>query len=335
VLAAHPGLERVMLCSDDLDPAELAAEGHMERSIRAARAVLLEAGEGFERATCRAIALATAHVAAHYAPFFRGAGRPLPGAVAPGRAAELVVLRSLEGLAVEAVVHGGRLVVRDGRLTDPGDAGAAGSVGTARPGPLAVARRFAARDFAVACRDGREQAEARVIGLGTGLWTRTLRRTLPVRDGALALDAETAKLAVVERHHRTGTYAVGLVQRLLREGAIASSVAHDSHNIIALGVDDAALARAVNHLAEHGGGMVVVGDGVQYFPLEIGGLMSAGALPEVAAGYARVREAVQRIGGDPQLFMRMSFLALPVIPELRLTNRGLVDVARFDFVPVC
>jgi adenine deaminase len=228
------------------------------------------------------------------------------------------------------VIHAGRVVVQGGCLLEPPAAEAHGA-----PGPLAVARPLAAADFALACNGGRSQAEARVIGLAPGIWTRSLRRTLPVQGGALQLDAGTAKLAVVERHHATGTFAVGLVERLLREGAIASTVAHDSHNIIAMGVDDAALARAVNHLARHGGGMVVVSDRVEHLPLEIGGLMSSGDLPHVLAGYRRIAEALVRIGADPQLFVRMSFLALPVVPELRLTNRGLVDVNAFDFVPVC
>jgi len=331
MLAAHPALERVLLCSDDLDPAELAADGHVDRIVRAARAVLLEAGEDFERATVRAIALATLHTARHFAPFFRLTGRPEPGAVAPGRAANLIVLRSLEGLEVETVVRTGRVVVEQGRLLANGE----GPPVAGDAGPLAVARPLTPADLALPCNGGRTRAEARVIGLAPGVWTRALRRTLPVRDGALALDAETAKLVVVERHHGTGTFAVGLVERLLREGAIASTVAHDSHNIIAMGVDDAALVRAVNHLVAHGGGMVVVSDRLEHFPLEIAGLMSTGALPEVAAGYTRIREAVQRIGGDPHLFMRMAFLALPVVPELRLTNRGLVDVNAFGFVPVC
>jgi adenine deaminase len=338
LLAARPGLERVMLCSDDLDPVELHADGHVERIVRAARAVLLDAGEPFEAATVRAIALATLHTAAHYAPFFRLHGHPLPGAIAAGRAANLVVLRSLQSLQAETVVHAGRVVVEQGRCVEGSAQGADAAVttesGVAQPGPLAVARRFAPEDFALRCNGGRTTAEARVIGLAPGIWTEALRYTLPVRGGALQLDERTAKLAVVERHHRTGTFAVGLVERRIRAGAIASTVAHDSHNIIAMGVDDAALATAVNHLAEHGGGLVVVGDGIEYFPLEIGGLMSARPLPEVVAGYTRIREAVQRIGGDAPLLMRLSFLALPVIPALRLTNRGLVDVNAFDFVPV-
>ena len=336
LLAARPGLEDVMLCSDDLDPAELDADGHMERIVRAARAVLQEAGADFERATVRAIALATLHAARHFAPFYALTGRPLPGALAPGRAADVVVLRSLEALDAETVLHAGRVVVEQGRCTvnGNGDGGPAAPAG-GPPAPLAVARRYGPADFAIPAPGGCDTAEARVIGLAPGIWTETRMHTLPVRAGSLALDAHTAKLTVVERHHRTGTHAVGLVERRLRAGAIASTVAHDSHNIIAMGVDDAALARAVNYLADHGGGMVVVGRDVTYLPLEIGGLMSAAPLEAVVAGYGRLSAALRAIGGDPDLFVRMSFLALPVIPQLRLTNRGLVDVERFAFVPVC
>ncbi|HKJ69599.1 MAG TPA: adenine deaminase C-terminal domain-containing protein, partial [bacterium] len=137
-------------------------------------------------------------------------------------------------------------------------------------------------------------------------------------------------------HKGSGARGVGLVQGLgLRTGAVASTVAHDSHNLIIAGTDEEKMARAGNYLAEHGGGMVVVTDRIDAVSLQIGGLMSTGGIADVAAEYKQLRQAAERTGSEvDELFMTLSFLALPVIPELKITSNGLVDVNEFSLVPL-
>ncbi|HEX2798914.1 MAG TPA: adenine deaminase C-terminal domain-containing protein, partial [Thermoanaerobaculia bacterium] len=147
---------------------------------------------------------------------------------------------------------------------------------------------------------------------------------------------DVLKLAVVERHRGTGNVGVAFARGFgLKRGAIASSVAHDSHNIIVVGADDASMETAVRRVAAIGGG-VVVADGAQSLaevPLPVAGLMSNAPMADVDALERRANEAAHLLGGTmDHPFMTLAFLALPVIPELKLTDRGLVDVGKFDFV---
>jgi len=160
------------------------------------------------------------------------------------------------------------------------------------------------------------------------------------RDGDVVADTDrdVLKIAVVERHRATGSVGLGLVHGLgLRRGALGSTVAHDAHNVLVAGVTDDDLRAALAALAAMGGGQVVVADGrvVASHPLPIAGLMSDRNLGDIAASGAALRRAAQALGSrlaDP--FMTLSFLALPVIPKLRITDQGLVDVAQFAHVPL-
>jgi adenine deaminase len=155
---------------------------------------------------------------------------------------------------------------------------------------------------------------------------------------ATAPSQDLLKLAVVERHHGTGNLGLGMVQGFaLPQGALASSVAHDSHNIVVVGADEADMLLAVRHLVDLGGGMAVVAGGrvLADLALPIAGLISPLPLEQVASAYGRLKKAYHGLGGtleDP--FMALSFLALPVIPALKLTDLGLVDVDRFQIVPL-
>ena len=150
------------------------------------------------------------------------------------------------------------------------------------------------------------------------------------------VDRDILKICVVERHKGTGNVGVGFVKGFgIKKGAIASSVAHDSHNLIAVGVDDNDITQAIFELRDMGGGMVVVceGETLAKIRLEIGGLMTDRPIGELLKEIEVIRRATKFIGSnikDP--FMTLSFLALPVIPELRITDKGLVDVNRFQFV---
>ena len=146
------------------------------------------------------------------------------------------------------------------------------------------------------------------------------------------------KMAVIERHTGSGRMGLGLVTGFgLKEGALASSVAHDSHNVIAVGASDEAMCRAVEEVRDMGGGMAVAGNGhtLAKVPLEVGGLMSTLSLEGLSSRIEGLRRASASLGCSmEEPFMALSFLALPVIPELKLTDRGLVDVIKFEIVPL-
>jgi adenine deaminase len=185
------------------------------------------------------------------------------------------------------------------------------------------------------------EGPARVMGvIPEQIVTQDLRLEPTSDDGFVVSDPERdlLKIAVVERHHGTANVGLGLVRGVgLKRGAIASSVAHDSHNIIVVGVDDEEMLAAVARVVEMGGGQVVLAGGeVQAAcPLPIAGLMSDLPLEEVRDQVEALTEAAQDLGCNlPDPLMTLSFLALPVIPALKLTDKGLVDVAAFDFVPL-
>jgi len=182
---------------------------------------------------------------------------------------------------------------------------------------------------------------AKVIGLVPGqLLTRKLMAPAPIRGGRLVVDVDRdlLKLAVIERHHGTGNLGLGLVKGFgLKRGALAATVAHDSHNLIVVGANEADMVTAAEHLIRLQGGLAVAAGGrvLADLPLPIAGLISPAPLEEVAAAYGRLQEAYRELGGRlPDPFMALSFLALPVIPELKLTDQGLVDVNRFQVVPL-
>jgi adenine deaminase len=181
--------------------------------------------------------------------------------------------------------------------------------------------------------------EARVIGIVPGqIVTDSLVATPPVRTGEALADPQQdlAKIAVVERHLGTGRVGLGLVRGFgLQRGAIASSVAHDAHNVVVVGMNDSSMAAAVRRLANRGGGIVVV-DGAEVLaelPLPVAGLLSDAPLDEVVARSHALAEAARTLGCTLEApFQHLSFLALSVIPSLKLTDRGLVDVDRFELV---
>jgi adenine deaminase len=183
--------------------------------------------------------------------------------------------------------------------------------------------------------------KARVIGIIPGqIVTHALAETPAIADGAVVADPgrDLAKIAVVERHLGTGRIGLGLVRGLgLRAGAIASTVAHDAHNIVCAGVDDGDMARAVQRLAEIGGGMVVVRErGIRAeLPLPVAGLLSDAPLERVLEQTEALLAAARGLGTPLEApFDALAFLSLSVIPELKITDRGLVDVGRFEIVPL-
>jgi adenine deaminase len=183
--------------------------------------------------------------------------------------------------------------------------------------------------------------EARVIGIVPGqIVTDALVAEPPARAGEAVADPhqDLAKIAVVERHLGTGRVGLGFVRGFgLQRGAIASTVAHDAHNVVVVGMNDASMAAAVRRLANRGGGIVVVdgADVLAELPLPVAGLLSDAPLEEVVARSNELAAAARELGCTLEApFQHLSFLALSVIPSLKLTDRGLVDVGTFELVPL-
>lgn len=312
------GTDLVALCTDDREPTTLLELGHMNDCVR------LAIGHGVPDA--EAFVLATANPAAYH-------GFTHLGNLGPGYQADICVFDRLETVEPALVFQAGRLVARDGRLrpdvVSPLD-------------PPAVLRRTVHLDPlpSPADLDLGLAPGTRVRGIGVephSLNTRSLVVTFD--DPAIDL----ARLAVLERHRGTGRIGLGAVLGLgLRAGALASTVGHDAHNVMVAGARDPAgpadMALAVARLAELGGGQVAVLDGrvLAELPLPLGGLMSDRPAPEVAEAQARLEQvAAETLGVQfPAPFMTLSFLGLSVIPELRLTDRGLVDVTAFALTPL-
>lgn len=307
---------RIMWCTDDRHPQDLLNQGSIDHIIR--RAV----GRGLDPVT--AVSLATISPAAYF-------GLHRLGAIAPGRRADLLVVPDLEHFDVSSVYCAGILAAENGEAVFPDP----GAEPARYPGSMNVGD--SEPDFAIPAR-GRK---LRVIGLCPGQIT-TQARILDARikDGHAVSDPgrDLIKLAVTERHKATGNIGLGFVSGFgLRFGAIAGSVAHDSHNIIAAGVDDADIRAAVRAVIDMGGGLAVAADQrtAASLALPIAGLMSDQPLSAVQDRIEKLNQAAADLGctlADP--FMALSFLALPVIPELRLTDKGLVDVAKFARVPL-
>lgn len=316
-LLCGEGADRCLLVSDDRNPVDLLELGHLDYSLR--RAVQLGVPAH------RAVRAVTANAAARFGLHDRGA-------VAPGLRADLTVVADLTDFVVLHALRGGRLVAE---LAPPAD-GTPLAGGRCRTGEL-HAERFALRGPVTTA----SQARVRVIEVVPGqILTRAGEAMLPVVDGRLQIprDSDLALLAVVERHHGSGAVGLGLVRGLgLRGGALASTVAHDAHNLVVAGTSAEAMVRAAQAVMLVGGGQAVATDREvrALLPLPVAGLMSDRPLAEVAAGVRALHRAARELGtGLDDPFMTLSFLALPVIPALRLTDRGLVDVERFAVVPL-
>ena len=315
-LVTEANASRFLFVSDDRHPSDILREGHIDSMVR--RAV----GAGLDPVV--AIQIGSLNAAEYF-------GLSDLGAIAPGRRADVVVLDDLDELNVQKVLKEGAVVAEKGRMIVPlprAPAPRSSSMKVAGLGPGSFEIKAGGK-------------LARAIGvIPDQIITRSLLARPKIEGGKVVadLDRDLLVMAVVERHRGTGNVGLGLVRGFgLLRGAIATSVAHDSHNIAAVGVSSGEIFRAVSAVGEMGGGLVVVDGGmvVESLPLPIAGLLSDRSMEEVVERIEAVTEAVRGLGSaldDP--FMTLSFLCLPVIPELKLTDRGLVDVNRFKFVPL-
>jgi adenine deaminase len=314
-LATAANSYRCHLCTDDRHPDTLLTEGHIDDLVRKAIAW------GLDPVT--AIQMATINTAEHY-------GLNNLGAVSPGYRADLLVLDDLETVRIAQVYAGGELVA-DGGSFLPSLAGSSVPVlPSVHVDPAAVS-------FSIAAGDG----PARVIGVvPEQIITENLSLQATTHDGHVLSDParDLLKMAVIERHRGTGDVGLGLVKGMgLQRGAIASTVAHDAHNLVVIGATDEDMHAAVAAIVDMGGGQVVVSSGetLAACPLPIAGLMSDRPLKTVSDQVEALTDAAHGLGcglSDP--LMTMSFLALEVIPSLKLTDKGLVDVNKFELVPL-
>lgn len=317
-----------LLCTDDSHAATLATDGHMDRVVRHA------VSEGLP--PILAIQMATLNTAEHF-----GVGRDM-GQIAPGRWADVVLVDDLEDFHAGTVICRGRVLARDGRWV------------AALPDyrypdwvrrSVHLTRTLVPEDFRLAPAGRRAELDgltANVIGVVENQApTRHLTVDVRLDDGELKADPsrDLAKIAIIDRHHGSGNIQLGLVSGFgfSESCAIASTVAHDCHNLLVVGTDEACMAAAANRLAETGGGQVVVKDGqiIGEVQLPIAGLMSDEHADVVARKADTVLEGFKACGcmlNNPN--MQLSLLSLVVIPELRLSDKGLVDVTKFEFVPV-
>jgi adenine deaminase len=249
----------------------------------------------------------------------------------------VVISSDLVGLPIELVIARGRVLARDGKLIE--DIAPYAYPASAR-NTVRLARPVTAADFDVAAPAGASHVNANVIGvIENQAPTRALVRRLPCRGALVDIDTanDVCHIAVVERHRGTGTVANGFVSGFGYKPpcAVASTVAHDSHHIIAVGTSKADMALAVNRLGEVGGGIVVYREGreLALVELPIAGLMSDERAEIVAAKAEKLTEAMRKMGCSlNNAYMQHSLLALVVIPELRISDVGLIDVTTFQKV---
>jgi adenine deaminase len=309
-LVTEYGPGRIAFCTDDRDPEDIVDDGHVNGMVRKAVAAGVVAED--------ALLMASLHPAQWH-------GLRRHGAIAPGYQADLLVLPDLERFVPDVVLKRGR------PLEDAPLSGVPEWVRqTVRIHPVSPA------DFEIAAGAG-----IRAIGLVPDqVVTDSLTVEPAISNGLAVADPgrDLAKIAVVERHLATGRIGLGFVSGSgLRHGALASTVAHDAHNLVVIGMSDDDMAFAVEHLADLGGGIVAVAHGqiVAQCPLPIAGLLSDAPLDDVIAQSRACNDAARELGWSGATpFLTMSFLGLSVIPHLKITDRGLVDVDRFELVPL-
>jgi len=300
------------LCTDDRNPLDIAEEGHLDHMIR------------------RLIALGSSPLAVYRAASLSAAeafGLKDRGLIAPGKRADIVALDALVSCNAQAVWAAGR------RVSD-----AAFAVRRQIP-PVGRHSVKAPAVTAASFRASANREDTDVIGIIEGkIITEHLRERIAIEDGDKRPDVarDLLRIAVIERHGQNENIATGFVRGFgMKAGAIASTVSHDHHNIACVGVDYDDMALATARLSKIEGGFVVARDGVilSELALPVAGLMSLGTFEEVHADLAKLRSAAASLGvvlHEP--FLQLAFLALPVIPALKITDRGMVDVSKFEII---
>jgi adenine deaminase len=313
-----PAARHCLLVTDDRHADDLVEHGHLDYILR--RAVQL----GADPVT--ALQMVTLNPALHF-------GFADRGAIVPGYRADLVILEDLKQFKVKQVYCRGRCVAEDDAMLTPVSEQPLAVLDHAIQASVKIIPETV--DLSIPASSGK----IRVITCTDGQIVTGQRFVEPKIEAGLLVadvDRDILKIAVIERHQGSQAVGLGFVQGLgLKKGAIGSTVAHDSHNLIVAGTSDAAMLRVITAITEMNGGMAVSGDEHLYdsLPLPIAGLMAPVSAYELSADLQRLRRALDRLGSTiSNPFMLLSFLALPVIPELKITDQGLVDVNQFQLV---
>ena len=311
---------RCLLCSDDRQPKTILEEGHLDNHLK----ICVE--EGIDAIT--AIRMATLNAAECF-------GLQDKGAIAPGYCADIVLLKDLVDFEAGQVILGGEVVAKDGVYLKEEEKYSIDSV----KGSI-VLKDFSADKFKMHLKSNHVNViQILPGGVVTGKTTATVQLD---EQGEFIYhpDEDIVKVAVVERHHGTGNVACAFLQGYgIKEGAVAISIAHDSHNIIVAGTSDAEMEAAVLHLKDQEGGIVLVKDlkVIESMPMPIAGLMSEKSGEWVKDKLTAIHDAARKelgIYGEVDPVMTLCFMSLPVIPDLKLTDEGLFDVTKFCFIPV-
>ncbi|WP_171240518.1 adenine deaminase [Ruegeria sp. HKCCA5491] len=308
-----------ILCTDDCHSGTLVNDGHMNRVVRHAIACGCD--------PLIALQMATINTATHF-----GLEREI-GSITPGRRADIILSSDLTELPIETVIARGQVVAEGGTITV--NCPHLDWPETAR-NTVHLGHTLAAADFEITAPAEANRVQANVIGVVENQApTKALKAELPIIEGLVEGEGEVCQIALVERHRATGGVTNAFVSGFGYQGkmAMASTVAHDSHHMIVVGTDREQMALAANRLAEVGGGITIFRDGAELALIElpIAGLMSDSPASDVAAKAERMVEAMQACGCDlNNAYMQHSLLALVVIPELRISDLGLIDVRTFE-----
>ena len=308
-------LRRCIFCTDDKHPSDLLGDGSIDYNIKLAIA------KGIDPIDC--IKMASLNAAECY-------GLRWKGAIAPGYFADMVVIDNLKDFNILEVYKEGKLVAKENKplfsIEEIDSSSMMNAVNIAE---------ITEKDLKIHLESNRVNV---IKLLPHSLITEKVERTVQLENGEFKPQNDILKAAVVERHNKTGNIGLGLVEGFgLKNGAIASTVAHDSHNIIIIGDNDRDMVKAIYELERVGGGITMISDGkiIDTLPLEIAGLMSQSPLEEVNEKLNKMLEASYEILGvnrEYEPFMTLSFIALPVIPNIKLTDMGLFDVSEFKFI---
>ena len=341
LIESNINFQHIMLCSDDLSPSELFKRGHVDRIIKQARDIFLEKTRlSLEQATCKAISLATLNPGKYIESFLKLTNRPSIGKISKGYKANLVVFKSLESIDISYVIFNGKIVVKDNSLQNE-----IPSYDYSKfLNSVSISHKISTDEFIIPYNGNKSSVQANIIQTTPiSLITKKIQIDMPIIEvnGQKQIVSnpkeDILKIAVFDRHHKTGSHSIGLIKGIgIKKGAIASTVAHDNHNLIIVGTDDESMAKIANIMRERGGGMASLkNNNLTYFPLPIAGLMSSEPIENIVENYNNVKKSARDMGSSLEnVFMTISFMALAVIPEIKIIDMGIVDVNSFKLIDI-